>query len=62
MQKTVKSNDNVHTRLNFNDCLTSGQLHYNWGKITVIRLNHFNAHFTPSSTGHTATSTALLAI
>jgi len=65
--KIVKSNDNVLSYTicvyKFNDCLTSSQLHYDWDKITVTRLNHILASATsPSSTGYTATLTALLAM
>jgi len=48
--------------VHFNDCLTGGQLHYDWdNKITVTQLNHIlTSTTTPSSTGHTATLTVCL--
>jgi len=52
MLKIVKSNDNVlsYTCVNFNDCLTGGQLHYDWDMIIVTRLNYIlTSATTPSS-------------
>ena len=41
-----------YTSVNFNDCLNGGQLHYDWDKITVTRLNHILTSATaPSSVG-----------
>jgi len=50
--------------VNFNDCLTGGQLHYDWDKITVTWLNesHYNGrNISIVYTGHTATLIAVLA-
>jgi len=49
--------------VNFSDCLTGSQLHYDWDKITVTHLNHIlTSATTPSSTGHNATLIVLLAM
>jgi len=58
MPKIVKSNDNIlsYTCVNFNECVTGGQLHYDGdNNITLTRLNHIlMSPTTPLSTGHTA--------
>ena len=65
MLKIDRSKDNMlsNTLCKFNDCVTGGQLYYDWGKIrpTVTRVNHIlTSATTPSFSDHTATLTAVL--